>query len=243
MLVRHERDRPNLRLKDRKEEAVPLLGYLKRDDRHHHAFFSWREEAPGRHNRVVSTVLRRKNDVPHLADNLVIRAADLSADDLVRPQPRGKFVNSDEWLGVLLTAMALRSATLNLGISRRDLLLSLVLVIVAEAAHRRCRDELTDVGQKTLAISMTSVGPERESGVPQATQIADALPIGWPAKPRALKDCFFQLGVCNLAVRPRFCNAQRSQQSDRGDYCDPSHGSTPNLAKRGVGKRGLAFGA
>ena len=42
---------------------------------------------------------------------------------------------------------------------------------------------------------MTPVGPEGESGIPQAAKVAHALPIGWPAKLRVLQDCFFQLGV------------------------------------------------
>src|SRR4051812_28551068 len=66
--------------------------------------------------------------------------------------------------------MALRSTPLNLWFSRRDLLLRLILVVAAEASHRRCRHELTDVGQETLAISVTPVGPKRESGIPQAAK-------------------------------------------------------------------------
>lgn len=112
---------------------------------------------------------------------------------------------------------------LDLWISRRDLLLGLLFVVVPEAAHRRCRDELTDVRQETLAIRVTAVRPQGECRVSQAPQVAHALSIARPAKPRVLKDSFFQFGVCNLAVRPRFCDAQ-GQQSERRDYCSPSHG-------------------
>src|SRR5688572_5342844 len=48
---------------------------------------------------------------------------------------------------------------------------------------------------------MTPVGPEGECGVAQAAEVAHALPIGRPAKPRILEDCLLQLGVGDLAVR------------------------------------------
>src|SRR3954463_8580647 len=71
-LIGHERDGFNLHLKDREEEAVPLLGNLESSHRNDNALLSWREEAPRRHDRVVSPVLCPKNDVPDFAHDLVI---------------------------------------------------------------------------------------------------------------------------------------------------------------------------
>src|SRR4051795_7272459 len=99
--------------------------------------------------------------------------------------------------------------------SRGDLLVGLILVVVAQGVHRGSCDKFADVGQETLAIGMTPVGPEREGGVPQAAQVAHALAIGQPAKLWLLQDRFFELGVSDLAVRHGSRDTERAQESGR----------------------------
>src|SRR5215207_6307838 len=111
--------------------------------------------------------------------------------------------------------MAYRCAALDLWLPRRDLLVSLLLIIAAQTAHRRSGNQFTDVGQKALAIIMTPVGPECESGVPQAAKIAHRLAIGWPAKLGLPLNCFFQLGVRDLAVRLGCGGPERAEENDR----------------------------
>src|SRR4051794_2950460 len=111
--------------------------------------------------------------------------------------------------------MAQGCPALHLRLARGHLLLGLILVIVAQAAHRGTCNELADVAQEALAIGMTPVGPERKGSVAQAAQVAHALAMRRPAKLGLLQDRFFELGISNLAVRHRLRDAERAEESDR----------------------------
>src|SRR5215211_2043288 len=215
VLIGHERDRLHLGLRHGKEEAVALRRDLEKPDRDDDAVLSGREEPACGHNRVVAAIFGPKHDVPDLADDLVVRASNLCAHDLVRPQPRGEFFNGDERLGPFLVAAASGCAALNLRLARSDLLFGLLLVIVAQAAHRGPCNQFADVGQEALAIGVPPVGPERKGSVPQAAQVAHALAMRGPAKLRLLQDRFFELGISDLAVRHGLCGAERAEESDR----------------------------
>ena len=92
---------------DWEKEAVPLLRDFEKADRYHDAGLSRREEPSGRHDGVVPAVLRSKDDVPDLANDLVVGAPYFRADDLVGPQAGGELVDADERLGALVVTMAL----------------------------------------------------------------------------------------------------------------------------------------
>ena len=71
------------------------------------------EEPACRDNRIVSAILRSKDDVPDLTNDLVVRTADLRTDNLVRAQARSELVDPNEWLCTLLVPNALLRATTN----------------------------------------------------------------------------------------------------------------------------------
>src|SRR5215211_1456596 len=215
VLIGHESDRLHLGLRHGKEEAVALRRDLEKPDRDDDAVLAGCEKPACGHNRVVPAIFRPKHDVPDLADDLVVRASNLCAHDLVRPQPRGKLVNGHERLGPFLVAAASGCAALHLRLAGGDLLLGLLLVVVAQAAHRGTCNEFANVGQEALAIGMTSIGPERKGGVAQAAQVAHALAMRWPTKLGLLQDGFFELGVRDLALRHGLCDAERAEESDR----------------------------
>src|SRR5215211_1546336 len=217
VLIGHESDRLHLGLRHGNEEAVALRRDLEKPDRDDDAVLSGRDEPACGHNRVVAAIFRPKHDVPDLADDLVVRASDFRAHDLVRPQPRGKLVNGHERLGPFLVAAASGCAALHLRLAGGDLLLGLLLVIVAQAGHCGACNEFADVGQEALAIGMTSIGPERKGSVAQAAQVAHALAISRIAKLGLLQDRFFELGVRDLALRHGWRDADRAQESERED--------------------------
>jgi hypothetical protein len=67
---------------------------------------------------------------------------------------------------------------------------------------------------------MTAVGPQRKSGVPEVAQVAHDLAIGGAAKLWLVQDCFFQLGVGDLALRHGSCDDGRAKQNDRKEnFC------------------------
>src|SRR5690349_17252475 len=70
---------------------------------------------------------------------------------------------------------------------------------------------------------MASVRPKRESGVSQATQVADRLPIAWPPEGWVLQDRLFKLGVRYLAVRSRFSDAHETEKSKEPKKCCRDH--------------------
>jgi hypothetical protein len=62
---------------------------------------------------------------------------------------------------------------------------------------------------------MTAVGPQGESRVPQAAQVAHGLTISWAAQVRAFQDRFFELGVGDLAIRQCMRESYRSDEGSR----------------------------
>jgi hypothetical protein len=71
-------------------------------------------------------------------------------------------------------------------------------------------EEFADVCQEALAIVMAAVGPQGKSGVPQVAQVAHDLATGGAAKVGLVHDCFFQLGVGDLALRHGSGDAKRT---------------------------------
>src|SRR3954447_6869932 len=174
------------------------------------------EESAWGHDRIIPTVLRSEDDVPHLAHDLVVGTSDLHPDDLVRPQAGCELVDPHQGLGILpATAALLGAAALKLWFACGDLLVSGLLVIVSQIAHGGAGEEFADVCQEALAIVMATVGPQSKSGVPQVAQVAHDLGIGRAAKVGLIHDCFFQLGVRNLALRHGCGDANRAQENGR----------------------------
>jgi hypothetical protein len=68
-----------------------------------------------------------------------------------------------------------------------------------------------------------TVGPQGESGISQAAQVAHGLKISWPAKLRVFQDRFFELGVSDLALRHGLCDAKCDQESNREDNSSRYH--------------------
>jgi hypothetical protein len=62
---------------------------------------------------------------------------------------------------------------------------------------------------------MAPVGPQGKSGVPKVAQVPHDLGIGRAAKVGLVQDCFFQLGVGDLALRHGFGDANRAQENGR----------------------------
>jgi len=98
-----------------------------------------------------------QNEISDLANNLIIRAAHLGADNFVCSQSRRKIVNADERLSIFVIAMAQSSTTLGLWLLCIHLLLSIILIAVAQGGHCRPGDKFTDVTQEALAITIPSI--------------------------------------------------------------------------------------
>ena len=64
-------------LRYREEKAPALLRNLKRLDRHDDAVLPGREESARGNNCVIFAILGPEDDVPDLADDLVVRTSDL----------------------------------------------------------------------------------------------------------------------------------------------------------------------
>src|SRR5215207_11261658 len=78
---------------------------------------------------------------------------------------------------------------------------------------------------------MPSVRSKRKSGVSQAAQVADSLPVAWPAEGGALEDCLFKLGVRYLAVGARFSDTHDTEKSDGPKKCCVNHTSSELLLR------------
>src|SRR5215213_11000868 len=81
---------------------------------------------------------------------------------------------------------------------------------------------------------MPPVRSERECGITQTAQVAYHLAISSPLKLRFLKDCFFELRVCDLAVRQGVRAAERCHDNGGGDqklefhFCPVRERAYPN---------------
>jgi cob(I)alamin adenosyltransferase len=66
---------------------------------------------------------------------------------------------------------------------------------------------------------MTSVGPQGDRGVAQVAQVTNRLAISLPAKLRLLQDGLFELGISDLAVRHRWRDTERAEESAYEENC------------------------
>jgi hypothetical protein len=177
------RDCLHFEVRDSKEKAFALLRHPQRAKWHDDAGVSRSEKSPRRYNRIAAPIFSSQHEIANLSYNVVVGTPYFSSDDLVGPQARHKVVNTDERLGTTRTPTTQRGSTLmNFWQLRVHLLLGCLLVIISQSAHRRSRDEFTDVAQESFTVRMSSVRAKRKCGVSQAAQISHGLPVTWSPK-------------------------------------------------------------